>query len=117
MTKFNTRLHLIVKATEAAAIEAELDKISPGLVRFVPSDLVKPTRVVASGQWTAAQAVAIVAALAGWPAAVVARGFADGAEAAGAVEVKPGDDDSKVPQGKARKSFERAVDERAEIKK
>lgn len=123
MTKFNTRLHLIALASEAPAIEAALDKVSPGLVRFVPSPEVKSVYVIASGQWTADEAAALLEALAPWPSVIVARGYADGAEDAQAVKVEPGQDASKVPPDEVRKSFERVVDERvvderaAEIKK
>ena len=109
--KFDTRLHLVALAAEAPQIEAALDKISPDLVRFVPGEDLKSEYVVASGQWTADEAAAIVDALAAWPSTVVERGYADGAEDVRAVEVKPGDDDSKVPPKELRKSFERVVAE------
>jgi hypothetical protein len=113
MTKFNTRLHLIALASDAPQIEAALDKISHNLARFVPGEELKPDFVVASGQWTAEEAAAVVAVLASWPATIVERGYADGAEDVAAVEVEPGQDASKIPPDEVRKSFERVVEERA----
>lgn len=113
MTKFDTRLHLIALASEAPQIEAALDKLSPGMVRFVPGEGLKKEYVVASGQWTAADAAALREALVAWPLVVVERGFADGAEDAQAVKVERGQDASKIPPEEVRKTFDRVLAERS----
>lgn len=113
MTKFDTRLHLIALASEAPQIEAALDKLGPGTVRFVPGEGLKKEYAVASGQWTAADAAALREALVAWPSVVIERGYADGAEDAQAVKVERGQDASKVPPEEVRKTFDRVLSERA----